>query len=336
VSEAVDSSTGEVVAFESAGLARFEGEGGIAAAHSIAKQLDDVVQQRGLAVRIGQGEHLRVEAWCCLASLVGVSPVTDWTRDERHPETGEWEGVKARVEVKSASSGRVIGAAECGCYRDEPRWANAERHAVLSMAQTRATSKALGQVLRWIPELAGYSGTPAEEMPAPAAPAPAKPKVQPAREDTPEERDARIKREDAHSVLAELENVQTTEDVSNVKQIAREVLGAQDVPTQSEPRGEAEVQEPAPPRGVADPISEAQANRALVICSTRARELGIEHPSDILNSVLNAGGVPKASHGATRDDILLHLCEHITWKNMMYKDMIASIESYEPVTEVPF
>ena len=327
MSEAVDSSTGEVVAFESAGLARFEGEGGIAAAHSIAKQLDDVVQQRGLAVRIGQGEHLRVEAWCCLASLVGVSPVTDWTRDERHPETGEWEGVKARVEVKSASSGRVIGAAECGCYRDEPRWANAERHAVLSMAQTRATSKALGQVLRWIPELAGYSGTPAEEMPAPAAPAPAKPKKPRAKKvkaAVPEVLDLEVKEYD----------MPPHHDAEEPR--LAEVLGAQDVPTQSEPRGEAEVQEPAPPRGVADPISEAQANRALVICSTRARELGIEHPSDILNSVLNAGGVPKASHGATRDDILLHLCEHITWKNMMYKDMIASIESYEPVTEVPF
>ena len=59
----------------------------------------------------------------------------------------------------------MIGAAESGCYRDENRWRNAERHALKSMAQTRATSKALGQVLRWIPELAGYSGTPAEEMP---------------------------------------------------------------------------------------------------------------------------------------------------------------------------
>ena len=33
------------------------------------------------------------------------------------------------------------------------------------MAQTRATSKALAQALRWIPVLAGYSGTPYEEMP---------------------------------------------------------------------------------------------------------------------------------------------------------------------------
>jgi hypothetical protein len=54
--------------------------------------------------------------------------------------------------------------------RGGARWK--DRHAVLSMAQTRATSKALGQILRWLPVLAGFSGTPAEEMPHPAAEAP--------------------------------------------------------------------------------------------------------------------------------------------------------------------
>src|SRR5262249_18897895 len=38
-------------------------------------------------------------------------------------------------------------------------------HALRSMAQTRATSKALGQALRFIVALSGYEGTPAEEMP---------------------------------------------------------------------------------------------------------------------------------------------------------------------------
>jgi hypothetical protein len=48
------------------------------------------------------------------------------------------------------------------------------------MAQTRATSKALGSVLRWIVTLSGYSGTPAEEMPTetPPEPPPAPKKIQ--------------------------------------------------------------------------------------------------------------------------------------------------------------
>jgi hypothetical protein len=132
----------------------------------IANQLDAIIREKDLAVQIGQGEHLRVEAWCACAAMVGVSPRTVWTK--RLPETGPLEGYIARVEVVQIATGRIIGAAEAGCFTDErmgsrARWT--EQHAVMSMAQTRATSKAIGQVLRWIPVLAGYSGTPAEEMP---------------------------------------------------------------------------------------------------------------------------------------------------------------------------
>jgi hypothetical protein len=56
------------------------------------------------------------------------------------------------------------------------------------MAQTRATSKALGSPLRFIVTLAGYEGTPAEEMPsqdaqqaAPPPPPPTGPKLDPER-----------------------------------------------------------------------------------------------------------------------------------------------------------
>jgi hypothetical protein len=161
----------ELVVSEGAEIVGFQGAGGIELGMQIAKPLADMVEAQGLSVRIGQGKHLRVEAWCALGAMVGVSPRTVWTEEARNPETGQLEGYEARVEVVR-SGGDVIGAAESGCYRDESRWRTAERHAIKSMAQTRATSKALGQVLRWIPELAGYSGTPAEEMP-PQEPAPA-------------------------------------------------------------------------------------------------------------------------------------------------------------------
>lgn len=170
--ECIDAETGEVtdsavVPVPPDALTEF-GNGilGMERAKAVAAQLDDIIQELGLSVRIGQGQHLRVEAWCACASMVGVSPRTVWTK--RMPETGPLEGYTARVEVVQLSNGQVIGAAEAGCFMDErmgggPRWK--DQHAVLSMAQTRATSKSIGQVLRWIPVLAGYSGTPAEEMP---------------------------------------------------------------------------------------------------------------------------------------------------------------------------
>ena len=170
-------SKGELVVADDAAVVGFQGAGGIELGMAIAKPLADMVEAQGLSVRIGAGKHLKVEAWCALGAMVGVSPRTVWTKEARNPESNQLEGYEARVEVVR-TGGDVIGAAESGCYRDENRWRNAERHAMKSMAQTRATSKALGQVLRWIPELAGYSGTPAEEMP-PADPSPAPSRTQP-------------------------------------------------------------------------------------------------------------------------------------------------------------
>jgi hypothetical protein len=141
---------------------------GIDRARAVANMLRGIVDEKRLAVKIGKGEHLRVEAWCACASMVGVAPQTEWSREVRHPSSGDLEGYEARVQVVQIATGQVVGAAEAGCFFDEtmngqPRWN--ERHACKSMAQTRATSKAIGQVLRWIPVLAGFSGTPYEEMP---------------------------------------------------------------------------------------------------------------------------------------------------------------------------
>ncbi|MHC4066971.1 MAG: hypothetical protein ACYSUI_21045 [Planctomycetota bacterium] len=186
--EIIDAATGEViVAQPTDALTEFGSqEFGLARAKSIADTLAAIIREKNLAVKIGHGEHLRVEAWCACASMVGVAPKTEWTKEVRNPATGELEGYMARVQVVQIANSNVIGAAEAGCFFDEkmrggPRWT--DRHAVLSMAQTRSTSKALGQILRWLPVLAGFSGTPAEEMPPPMAdaPGPQKPVPQPRR-----------------------------------------------------------------------------------------------------------------------------------------------------------
>ena len=152
---------------------------GVERATAVANQLKPIVDSCGLAVRIGQGEHLKVEAWVTCGMFCGVSPHTEWTQEVRNPVSGDLDGYKARVQVIRMATGEAIGAAECSCHFDEQqkrrdgsglydRWSEhgrQNRHACMSMAQTRATSKALAQALRWIPVLAGYSGTPFEEMP---------------------------------------------------------------------------------------------------------------------------------------------------------------------------
>ena len=60
---------------------------------------------------------------------------------------------------------KKVGAAESMCSRSESKWKTSDDYAVRSMAQTRAVSKALRLPLGFIMELAGYSATPAEEIP---------------------------------------------------------------------------------------------------------------------------------------------------------------------------
>jgi hypothetical protein len=91
--------------------------------------------------------------------MLGVFPVCVWTRQME-------DGWEARVEARTRA-GEIVGAAEAECLRSEKTWANRDDYALRSMAQTRATSKALRQPLGFVMQLAGFNPTPAEEMPRP-------------------------------------------------------------------------------------------------------------------------------------------------------------------------
>lgn len=129
----------------------------IAKATRSAEALAAVVRDRKLAVNIKGREHVKVEGWTLLGSMLGVFPVCVWSRKL----DGGWE---ARVEARTRF-GEVVGAAEAECLYSEARWKDRDDYALRSMAQTRATSKALRQPLGFVMTLAGFDATPAEEMP---------------------------------------------------------------------------------------------------------------------------------------------------------------------------
>jgi len=139
-------------------------------ARRMAGPLADVVRKQKLASNIQGKEYVQVEGWTLLGSLLGVFPVCEWTRPI---DGGGWE---ARVEARTRD-GAVVGAAEAQCSREEKEWGpNPTRgkmrddYALRSMAQTRATSKALRQPLGFVMKLAGFEATPAEEMPRTSEP----------------------------------------------------------------------------------------------------------------------------------------------------------------------
>jgi hypothetical protein len=145
--------------------------------------------------------HVNVEGWQTLALLLGIAviphepepirdddgrvKVCDYTverlfypkgttgqqikngsaqpeRVERAQITGT-EGYKCRVEV--FKDGVLIGAGNGRCDRTEEAWRDRPEYALEGMAATRAQSRAIAATARWIVTLAGYSSTPAEEMP---------------------------------------------------------------------------------------------------------------------------------------------------------------------------
>jgi len=129
----------------------------VAKARDVANALKDVLRQQGLISDIQGKEYVQVGGWTLLGSMLGVFPVLVWTR------ALDGNGWEARVEARTMG-GVVVGAAEAECTRDEKMWASREDYALRSMAQTRATSKALRMPLGFVVTLAGFSATPAEEM----------------------------------------------------------------------------------------------------------------------------------------------------------------------------
>lgn len=134
----------------------------------VAKTLADLVRRQNLIVQIGQGEHVRVEGWTLLGSMLGVFPVVTWTQkvwSVQAPDSpAQHLGWEARVEARTRS-GEIVGAAEAECLRSENTWKSRDDYALRSMAQTRAVSKALRLPLGFVMQLAGFEPTPAEEMP---------------------------------------------------------------------------------------------------------------------------------------------------------------------------
>jgi hypothetical protein len=154
----------------------------IEAAKSIAVELTALVKQSGWEVKIAGRPHLKVEAWQTLANFYGCTPRTVSTAPISYGSADGWEAV---AEILHRESGRVIGRGEGMCLNDEENWSTRPKYnwdeatnkktyigevevpayALRSMAQTRASAKAMRLVFAWIIVLAGYEGTPAEEMP---------------------------------------------------------------------------------------------------------------------------------------------------------------------------
>lgn len=136
-------------------------------ASAVATALANVIDRQRMFVNIRGKNHVTIDGWQTLASMLGVTAVVVSTGDLGE---GDWE---ARAEARTLD-GRVVGAADAMCCKAEGgNWGpKATSNARRAMAQTRAMSRALRGPLGFVVTLAGYQATAAEEMPAAPVPVP--------------------------------------------------------------------------------------------------------------------------------------------------------------------
>lgn len=131
----------------------------IANATEIANVLSQVVEQQKLYAIISGKKYVKVDAWICLGTLMGLTP-----REVKVTELKDGS-FEAEVEIVRMNDGFIMGRASSICGKDEKRWGGADKYARRSMSVTRATGKAFRLSFSWIMCMAGYEATPEEEMP---------------------------------------------------------------------------------------------------------------------------------------------------------------------------
>lgn len=119
-----------------------------------------IVQHKLYTPIVGKN-YVQVEGWQFAGSLMGLFPmVTEITNLSKDSEM-KWQ---ATVEIRNIKTGEVVGRGFAICSNKENKKKTFDEYAILSMAQTRATGKAYRNLIGWVMKLAGYEGTPSEEM----------------------------------------------------------------------------------------------------------------------------------------------------------------------------
>lgn len=153
-------------------------------AKKAAVALQTVISSKPRKVMFNGEQYLEFEDWQTVGRFYGITAKVERTE---YVTYGNVSGFSARA-VAIRSDGMEISAAEGECLNDEDKWSHRPKYEwrpradgngnekiqigdepvplfqLKSMAQTRACSKALRNVLAWVVVLAGYRATPAEEL----------------------------------------------------------------------------------------------------------------------------------------------------------------------------
>lgn len=134
-----------------------------------AEALMELVEKRKLFQVIGGKKYLHAEAWITIGAFNQIVAQTDWIQPEKD-EAGNITGYDAKVNLIHTPTGEIRGGAIMSCGLDSfpcrGKTGSEQHKAAKSAAQTWAVSKAFRMTHSYVPVLAGYEATPAEEMQA--------------------------------------------------------------------------------------------------------------------------------------------------------------------------
>src|ERR1035437_550392 len=126
---------------------------------AMATVLKGHIVKHGLYTNISNKNYVQVEGWQFAGFLLGIYPVV---REVTNLSTGQ--EVKWQATVDLFKDGKIVASGIAVCSNKENKKKTFDEYAVLSMAQTRAIGKAYRNLIGWVMKLAGYEGTPSEEM----------------------------------------------------------------------------------------------------------------------------------------------------------------------------
>lgn len=141
---------------------------------NVANTLKTIVEAQGLVMtglnkKNPEEKYVLKGGWEMLNTFMGIASITR-VIDEIRNDKNRIVGYKASCTLLKdpeyvngeIQGGKVMGYAEASATREGFQ---KETSSMMSMAQTRAYNKATRNCMGWIMQMAGFQGTPAEEMP---------------------------------------------------------------------------------------------------------------------------------------------------------------------------
>lgn len=127
----------------------------------LAVELTKFINDNKLSANIAGKQYVMVEGWQFAGSQLNLTAIVD---DSENASTDTETKYKAKAEVIHIPTGTLISRGFAMCSNKEAKKKSFDEYAVASMAQTRAIGKAYRNNLSWLMKLAGFEGTPVEEI----------------------------------------------------------------------------------------------------------------------------------------------------------------------------